>query len=206
MGGYPECDCHTECRRSNGCCEDFQATCLDEHQQFIPELCDDDDVPDNQTLCESCQGRCGDRGVIHHQCECSTKCRRRNECCKDFQATCPEEYRLFIPRLCDLRDDVPDNETVCKSCQDRCGQWGTSSYQCACHGECIHFYRSCCDDFKTQCHNEYQEYQDLEDKACDPDVQIPDDMVQCGSCENRCGSKSVVALVEHECNCDIHCR
>ena len=207
IGVNHQCKCYSDCRRRNECCGDFQAMCLEEHQEFIPELCDsDDDVPDNQTLCRSCQGRCGDIGTNRHQCNCHTDCRGFAGCCEDFEAICPDDFRQFIPELCYPRDDVPDNKTTCKSCQDRCGQWGNSSYQCACHGECIHFYDSCCDDFQTQCRNEYQEYQSLEDRVCEPDVQIPEDMVQCGICEKRCGSKSVVAQMKYECNCDVHCR
>ena len=72
--------------------------------------------PDNQTLCESCENRCGDWDTFY-QCHCSTDCRKSSSCCGDFQMVCPHEHRQFIPELCDPDDDVSDNRTLCESCQ-----------------------------------------------------------------------------------------
>ena len=108
------CGCHSDCRRRNYCCEDFQTTCPDEYQQFIPTPCDPrDDVPDNETecslcqstdgipddliKCESCENRC--RGVIRRpkvKCSCDAFCGFYGDCCEDFQNLCPEVFQEYL--------------------------------------------------------------------------------------------------------------
>ena len=191
----------------NECCEDFQAMCSEEHEQFIPELCDpDDDVADNQTLCKSCQNRCGSRGTNRHQCECNTECRKSNICCEDFQMVCPNEYRQFIPEVCYPWDDVPNNETECQSCLGRCGQWGGSSHQCSCNGDCIHYsFYPCCSNYQETCPEDYPEIISLPE-LCEADAEIPDDLVQCGSCRGRCGTELDPVYPHHfMCSCNTFC-
>ena len=209
-----QCGCRTECRKSNICCKDFQMLCPNEYRQFIPEICNpNDDVPDNQTECQSCYGRCGEKGNMY-RCPCNSVCRAWNGCCADFRLMCPNEYKKFIPTLCDPKDDALDNETECQSCLGRCGQWGGSSHQCGCNSDCIHFnsnirwhhrFHTCCPDFRETCPEDYPEIIALPE-LCEEDAEIPDDIVQCGSCRDRCGTVLDPTYPEYfMCSCNTFC-
>ena len=48
------------------------------------------------------------------------------------------------------------------------------------------------------------------ENLCEPDAEIPDDLIRCGSCENRCGYKTVPDYLNHPepgetCSCDQFC-
>ena len=45
---------------------------------------------------------------------------------------------------------------------------------------------------------------------CEPDAEIPDDLIQCGSCQNRCGTKTNPRDLQSPgkgatCSCDLFC-
>ena len=51
---------------------------------------------------------------------------------------------------------------------------------------------------------------DLLEPLCEPDAEIPDDLIQCGSCENRCGTKTSPSDLKYfgtgsTCSCDQFC-
>ncbi|KAK7078744.1 hypothetical protein SK128_001848 [Halocaridina rubra] len=73
---------------------------------------------------QSCVGRCGENNAAE-PCQCNSVCSNFGDCCSDY-------------------------DTVCFTCQDRCGEAYSPSKPCQCNSECSNF-GNCCVDYSEIC-------------------------------------------------------